>query len=50
MPRRAFIMSVNPGQHDEYERRHDEIWPDLEAVFKACCAMTREHLHLGLVG
>ncbi len=25
----AFRMSLNPGQADEYRRRHDEIWPDL---------------------
>ena len=35
MFRKAFVMSVNPDQHDEYKRRHDEIWPDLEAVFRA---------------
>ena len=35
MHRRAFIMTVNPGQQEEYERRHDEIWPELEALFEA---------------
>ena len=25
----AFRMRLNPGQADEYRRRHDEIWPDL---------------------
>ena len=28
-------MSVNPGQHEEYERRHNPIWPELEATLKA---------------
>lgn len=35
MPRRAFIRFVDVDQHDEYERRHDEIWPELEVVFAA---------------
>lgn len=25
----AFRMTLNPGQADEYRRRHDEIWPEL---------------------
>jgi L-rhamnose mutarotase len=32
--RKAFVMSVNPGQEAEYERRHRPIWPELEAVLK----------------
>ncbi|MCG3149353.1 MAG: L-rhamnose mutarotase [Verrucomicrobiae bacterium] len=35
MIRKAFVMSVNPGQEIEYERRHRPIWPELEAVLKA---------------
>ena len=35
MLRRAFIMTVHPGQQEEYERRHEEIWPELEALFKS---------------
>ena len=27
-------MSVDPGAHEEYERRHRPIWSDLEAVLK----------------
>lgn len=34
MIRKAFLMSVNPDQHAEYERRHRPIWKDLEAVLK----------------
>ena len=34
MIRKAFVMSVNPGQESEYERRHRPIWPELEAVLK----------------
>jgi L-rhamnose mutarotase len=29
MIRKAFRMSVHPGQADEYKRRHNPIWPDL---------------------
>jgi L-rhamnose mutarotase len=28
--RKAFRMSVNPGQEGEYERRHHPIWRELE--------------------
>ena len=34
MIRKAFVMSVNPDRHAEYERRHSPIWPELEAVLK----------------
>ena len=29
MQTRAFRMNLNPGQADEYRRRHVEIWPEL---------------------
>ena len=35
MIRKAFVMQVNPDAHEEYERRHSPIWPELEAVLKA---------------
>lgn len=35
MIRKAFVMSVNPDQHDEYEKRHNPIWEELEQVLKA---------------
>jgi L-rhamnose mutarotase len=31
----AFRMMLNPGQKEEYQRRHDEIWPDLAALLKS---------------
>ena len=34
MIRKAFVMSLNPGQEAEYRRRHSPIWPELEAVLK----------------
>jgi L-rhamnose mutarotase len=30
----AFRMFLNPGQVDEYQRRHDAIWPELKALLK----------------
>lgn len=35
MVRKAFVMQVFPDQHAEYERRHNPIWPELEATLKA---------------
>ena len=29
MIRKAFLMTVNPTAHEEYKKRHDEIWTDL---------------------
>lgn len=27
-------MSVDPGAHDEYRRRHDALWPELRDTLK----------------
>lgn len=32
--RKAFVMSVNPGNVEEYEKRHNPIWPELEKILK----------------
>jgi L-rhamnose mutarotase len=32
MQRHAFKMLLNPGQADEYRRRHDAIWPELKSL------------------
>ncbi|WP_080875927.1 L-rhamnose mutarotase [Oceanobacillus timonensis] len=29
MIRKAFLMSVYPDKHEEYEKRHNEIWPEM---------------------
>ena len=34
MIRKAFLMAVNTDAHDEYKRRHDPIWSDLQEVLK----------------
>ena len=35
MIRKAFVMSVNEGCEQEYERRHRPIWPELAEALKA---------------
>jgi L-rhamnose mutarotase len=32
MQRYAFKMVLNPGQANEYRRRHDAIWPELTSL------------------
>lgn len=34
MIRKAFVMSVNPGQEAEYQRRHSPIWKELHDELK----------------
>ena len=35
MEKFAFRMRLNPGMREEYERRHDAIWPELVELLKA---------------
>lgn len=32
--RHVFRMRLNPGQQEEYRRRHDAIWPELVALLR----------------
>ncbi len=34
MRRHAFKMKLKPGFEEEYERRHDEVWPELKRVLE----------------
>ena len=34
MSRTAFKMHLNPGQAEEYKRRHDALWPELAELLK----------------
>ncbi|MCM3903020.1 MAG: L-rhamnose mutarotase [Pyrinomonadaceae bacterium] len=34
MIRKAFLMTLRPGNQDEYERRHNPIWPELQQVLR----------------
>jgi len=29
MIRKGFVMKVYPDKHEEYEKRHNEIWPEM---------------------
>jgi len=49
--RKGFVMGIFPGQAEEYLRRHNPIWPELEAALKEhgvlsysifLCAPTRQ--------
>ena len=35
MIRKAFLMTLKSGNEDEYERRHNPIWPELQEALKA---------------
>ena len=34
MVRKAFLMTLKPGHQDEYERRHNPIWAELQDELK----------------
>jgi L-rhamnose mutarotase len=34
MHRIAFKMQLHPGRVEEYKKRHDELWPDLQELLK----------------
>ena len=34
MEKIAFRMFLNPGQADEYRRRHEALWPELAALLR----------------
>ena len=34
MVRKAFVIQAQPGRADEYERRHNPIWPELKDALK----------------
>ena len=35
MPQRfAFVMKLKPGCEEEYEKRHDEVWPELSELLR----------------
>jgi L-rhamnose mutarotase len=35
MIRKAFIMRLKPNRQEEYQRRHNPIWSELQAILKA---------------
>ena len=34
MQRVAFKMKLHPGKEEEYKRRHEKLWPELEQLLK----------------
>ena len=34
MLRKAFLMKLKPGRREEYERRHNPVWAELEEVLR----------------
>lgn len=37
MQKIAFTMQLKPGMATEYQRRHDEIWPELTEALQGAC-------------
>lgn len=35
MIRKSFLIQVKPGMEEEYTRRHNPIWPELQEIYKA---------------
>jgi L-rhamnose mutarotase len=35
MQRIAFLMHIAPGAEEEYQRRHQQVWPEMLAELKA---------------
>ena len=35
MTAHAWVLKVRPGYEDEYKRRHDELWPEMDAALRA---------------
>jgi len=35
MHRLAFKMKLFPGMEDEYQKRHDQLWPELKTLLKS---------------
>ena len=34
MIKKAFAMKIYPDKHEEYRKRHDELWPEMRAMLK----------------
>jgi L-rhamnose mutarotase len=48
MQRVAFLMRIAPGTEDEYERRHQQVWPEMVAELKAAGARNYSIFRSGL--
>ena len=34
MASHAWVLGVRPGYEDDYKRRHDELWPEMDAALR----------------
>ena len=34
MTSHAWVLGVRPGYEDDYKRRHDELWPEMDAALR----------------
>ncbi len=34
MASHAWVLGVRPGYEDEYKKRHDELWPEMDAALR----------------
>ena len=34
MASHAWVLGVQPGYEEEYKRRHDELWPEMDACLR----------------
>ena len=39
----AWVLEVRPGYEAEYKRRHDEIWPEMDAALRSA-GITKYHI------
>ena len=45
----AWILKVRPGYEEEYKRRHDELWPEMDAALRAS-GLTSYHIFSSWIG
>ena len=48
MQRIAFLMHIQPGTEEEYQRRHAQVWPEMLAELKAAGCHDYSIYRLGL--
>ena len=47
MQRICFVMEILPGQEQEYERRHEQVWPELIQELRAAGVRNYSLFRLG---
>lgn len=49
MASHAWVLKVRPGYEDEYKRRHDDLWPEMDACLRASGITSYTIFRYGLV-